>query len=238
MSRPSWTGRRAALVLAQHRPGGSRPSHRTGWPGGWPPPGRWSAGGARAARTGTWPAGPRPRCRSPVPGRGRSGRCLYRRDRYIGSFSSWYSTPPMTCPAVSITSSTLSSSPRSLAATTLAGSGSPHQQATSGSARIAHSTGTSRSSPGRSRTRGPASSGRGRSSPSVVVMGTLAPPGWCLAPRQLCPAVCRPPLTSSPDGMAPGRPGKGAGETVCQGASGRRARSSAGSASAGRAGRG
>src|SRR5271154_4019540 len=65
----------------------------------------------------------------------------------------------MTWPAVSTTSSTLSSSPRRPAATTLAGSGSPHQQATSGSARIADRTGASRSSPGRSRTRLPVSSG-------------------------------------------------------------------------------
>src|ERR1039458_694079 len=141
----------------------------------------------------------------------------------MGSFSSWYSIPPMTWPAASTTSSTLSSSPRSLAATTLAGSGSPHQQATSGSARIAHSSSTSGWSPGRSRTRGPPSSGRGgRSWSSAVLMVACssrcaAQPGLLAAgpPRgQACPAVCRPLLTSCPAGMARGRPGKGADETV------------------------
>src|ERR1039457_6922794 len=135
----------------------------------------------------------------------------------------------MTWPAASTTSSTLSSSPRSLAATMLTGSGSPHQQVTSGSARIAWRSGTSRSSPGRSRTRAPASSGRGglswssavimvaRSSPVLPAAPVLpagpARPGGSLCPP--CPAVCRPLPTSSQGGMAPGRPGNGASETVC-----------------------
>src|SRR6266542_6441196 len=83
--------------------------------------------------------------------------------RYIGSLSSWYSMPPATAPPTSITSSTASAaSPAasSFAPVSSAGSGSPHQRRTDGSARTSRNAGTSSARPGRTVASPPTSRGR------------------------------------------------------------------------------
>src|SRR5262245_26555 len=80
--------------------------------------------------------------------------------RYCGSSSSPYWMPPATSPPISTTRSTVGPSDRSTAATSSAGSGSPHHLDTDGSARIACSRSASPGRPGRRVTVRPASSGR------------------------------------------------------------------------------
>src|SRR5450755_164322 len=92
--------------------------------------------------------------------------------RYIGSSSSWYWMPPATWPPISITSSADDSVPGGSAEKTLTGPGSPHQYATAGSAWMACSASASVRSPGRSRTRCPASVGRGTAPVTSAGSGT------------------------------------------------------------------
>src|SRR5215469_16832336 len=95
--------------------------------------------------------------------------------RYCGSSSSPYWMPPATSPPISTTRSTVGPSDRSAAATSAAGSGSPHQRDTDGSARIACSTSASPGRPGRRVTVRPASTGRAGASPAFSLTGAASP---------------------------------------------------------------
>ena len=90
---------------------------------------------------------------------------------------------PATCPPTSTTSSTDESSPRSSSSITSTGSGSPHQRATDGSARIARSFGASPGRPGRSLTRQPVSVGHVSGAPPSPVIGGSVPRSPCLDGR-------------------------------------------------------